>query len=141
MSVWRPHYRKDIDLLEGVQRRSLKVIEGFNVLCYEDRLRLVHLTSLETRRMRGDLIEVYKIMHGLTNPNPEDFFTFATSELRGHKYKLYKPRIKTDIGKFSFSFRVIDLWNSLPDEVVNAVSINSFKNKIDDIIKFGWGLK
>ena len=141
MSVWKPHYRKDIDLLEGVQRRSLKVIDGFNVLCYEDRLSAVHLTSLETRRIRGDLIEVYKIMHGLTNLNPEDFFTFATSELRGHKYKLYKPRIKTDIGKFSFSFRVIDLWNSLPDEVVNAGSVNSFKNKIDDVIKFGWGLK
>ena len=41
MSVWRPHYRKDIDLLEGVQRRALKIIDGFNVLSYEDRLSTV----------------------------------------------------------------------------------------------------
>jgi len=60
MSVWRPHYRKDIDLLEGVQRRALKLIDGFKDLSYEERLRAVHLTSLETRRMRGDLIEVYR---------------------------------------------------------------------------------
>ena len=82
MSVWRPHYRKDIELLEGVQRRALKLIDGFKDLSYEERLRAVHLTSLETRRMRGDLIEVYKIMHGLTNLSPDDFFSFSTSGLR-----------------------------------------------------------
>ena len=143
MSVWKPHYRKDINLLEGVQRRSLKSIDGYNILSYEDRLSAVHLTSLETRRIRGDLIEVYKIMHGLTNLDPNDFFTFSTSGLRGHKYrpKLFKPRVRTDIGKFNFSFRVIDFWNSLTDEVVDAVSVNSFKNKIDEVIKFDWGLK
>ena len=141
MSVWRLHYRKDIKLLEGVQRRTLKLIDGFNILSYEDRLRAVHLTSLETRRMRGDLIEVYKIMHGLANLNPEKFFTFSTSGLRGHRYKLFKPRVRTDIGKFSFFYRIVDLWNSLPDEVVDAVSMNCFKNKIDNIIKFGWGLE
>ena len=141
MSVWRPHYAKDIDLLERVQRRSLKMIDGFKTLSYEDRLKTVHLTTLETRRIRGDLIEVYKIMHGLTDINPEEFFSFSTSNLRGHRYKLFKPRVRTDIGKFSFSWRVVELWNALPDEVVSAVSINSFKNKLDLVIKHGWGLK
>ena len=141
MSVWRPHYRKDIDLLEGVQRRALKLISGFNVLSYEERLSAVHLTSLETRRIRGDLIEVYKIMHGFTDLNPENFFTFSTSGLRGHGFKLFKPRVRTDVGRFSFSYRVVELWNSLNVEVVDAVSVNSFKNKIDSVIEFGWGLK
>ena len=76
MSVWRPHYRKDIVLLDGVQRRSLKTIEGFNQLSYENRLKKVHLTTLETRRIRGDLIEVYKIMYGLMDVRPEDFLRF-----------------------------------------------------------------
>ena len=134
MSVWKPHYRKDIDLLEGVQRRALKIIDGFNVLSYEDRLSTVHLTTLETRRIRGDLIEVYKIMQGLTDLNPEDLFKFSTNNLRDHRYKLYKPRVRTDTGKFSFSFRVVNLWKALPDEVVSAVSVNSFKNKIDNVI-------
>ena len=51
MSVWKPHYRNDIDLLEGVQRRALKTIDGFNILSYEDRVKVVHLTTLETRRI------------------------------------------------------------------------------------------
>src|SRR5579872_3623035 len=63
MSVWKPHYKKDIDLLEGVQRRALKTIDGFSILSYEDRVKVVHLTTLATRRIRGDLIEVYKIMN------------------------------------------------------------------------------
>jgi len=108
MSVWKPHYWKDIDLLEGVQRRALKTIDGFNILSYEDRVKVVHLTTLETRRIWGDLIKVYKIMNGLTDLNPEDFFTFSTSGLRGHKHKLFKPRVRTDTGKYSFSFRVVD---------------------------------
>ena len=78
-------------------------------------------------------------MHGLTDLNPEDFFTFSTSGLRGHRYKLFKPRVRTDGGKFSFSFRLADLWNSLPDEAVDGGTVNSFKNKIDNIIKFDWG--
>src|SRR5437899_11858418 len=96
---------------------------------------------METRRMRGDLIEVYKIMHGHTNLNPEEFFTFSTSGLIGHRYKLFKPTVRTDFRKLSFSYRIVDLWNSLPDEIVDAVSMNCFKNKIDNIIRFGWGLK
>ena len=80
-------------------------------------------------------------MNGLTDVNPDAFFTFSTSGLRGHMHNLFKPRVRTDTGKYSFSFRVIDLWNSLPDDVVNAVPMKSFNNKIDVVIKFGWGLK
>ena len=99
------------------------------------------MRPLETWRIRDDLIEVYKIMHWLTDINPEEFFEFSTTNLRGHRYKLFKPRIRTDIGRFSFWSRVIEMWNALPDEVVSAVSISSFKNMIDVVIKFGWGLK
>ena len=127
MSVWRPPYRKGIDLLEGMQRRALKLIDG-NILSYEDRLRVVHLTSLETRRIRGDLIEVYKIMHGLTDLNSKDFITISASGLRGHRYKLFKPRVRTDVGNIYFSFRVMDLWNSLFGEVPDTSTMNSFKN-------------
>ena len=141
ISVWSPHYRKDIDLLEGVQRRALNLVEEFRSASYEEKLRRANLTSLETRRMRGDLIEVYKMIHGFTNVNINEFFTLATSGLRGHNFKLFKPRIHTDIYKFSFSNRVIDKWNALPYDVVNAPSINTFKNLIDKVIKFDWGFK
>jgi len=59
VQAWRPHFRKYIDLLEGVQRRATKLITSIKDKTYEDRLRLVNLTTLETRRL-CDLIEVFK---------------------------------------------------------------------------------
>ena len=61
IQAWRPHYQNDIDLIEGVQRRATKLISGINKTSYEERLRSVKLTTLETRRIRGDFIEVFKI--------------------------------------------------------------------------------
>jgi len=58
VQAWRPHFQKDIDLIEGVQRRATKLITSVKDKTYEERLRLLHLQSLETRRVRGDLIEV-----------------------------------------------------------------------------------
>jgi len=60
VQAWRPHFRKDIDLLEGVQRRTTKLITAIKDEIHEDRLRLVNLTTLETSKLRGDLIEVLK---------------------------------------------------------------------------------
>ena len=140
MSVWRPHYQKDIELLERVQRRALGLIEGFKDLRYEERLLRCNLTTLEVRRLRGDLIETFKLIRGFTDMDPGDFFEFSTTGLRGHNYKLFKPRVLTDVGKFAFSNRVVDHWNSLSYDVVNAGSVNSFKNRLDDEFKKGWGL-
>ena len=63
--AWRPNYRKDINLLEGVQRRATKLISSLKDKAYENRLSYLKLKTLETRRLRGDLIEVYKILKGL----------------------------------------------------------------------------
>ena len=65
IQAWRPHLRKDIDRLEKVQRRATKMIEGLEGCSYLDRLRILRLTTLETRFVRADLIEVYKIFNGL----------------------------------------------------------------------------
>ena len=56
MQVWNPYLKKDIDLLEGVQRRAANMILGYKHYCYEDRLALCQLSTLEGRRLRGDLI-------------------------------------------------------------------------------------
>ena len=69
----RPHFQKDIDLLEGVQRRATKLIPDLKDRSYEDRLRCLNLTTLKTRRIRGDLIEVFKIFRGLENLDPFAF--------------------------------------------------------------------
>ena len=88
--------------------------------------------------MRGDLIEVYKMMHGFTNIDISEFFILLTTGLRGHNYKLFKPRINTDVGKYSFSYRVVDAWNARSFDVVNASNIKSFKNLIGkQLLKWG----
>ena len=70
VQAWRPHYRKDVDKLEKVQRRATRMVEGLEGYSYEDRLRILGLTTLETRFLRADLIEVFKILRGFENLDP-----------------------------------------------------------------------
>ena len=86
-------------LLEGVQRRKTKLILDLKDKSYEDRLRCLNLTALETRRLRGDLIEVFKIFKCFDNLDPFTFFELSTAPTRGHSSKLVKPRCRLDIRK------------------------------------------
>ena len=88
IQAWRPHFQKDIDLIEGVQRRATKLISDLKDKSYENRLRILNLTTLETRRLRGDLIEVFKIFKGFDNLDPTMFFELSTAPTRGHSLKL-----------------------------------------------------
>ena len=132
IQVWRPYLQKDIDIIERVQRRATRMVEGLKGVCYEERLRRLHLTTLETRRTRADLIEVYKIFHGLEGLNVEDFFELShLSNTRGHEFKIYKRAFRTNLGKYSFGNRVIADWNSLPLQVVMTDSLLKFKILLD----------
>ena len=64
IQAWRPYRKKDIDMLEHIQRRATKITPGLRDLSYEERLKECGLTTLETRRLRGDHIEVLKIFNG-----------------------------------------------------------------------------
>ena len=119
--------RKDIDKLERVQRRATRLISEISQLSYEERLQQSRLTTLETRRIRGDQIEVFKIMHGYERLNKDMFFRIT----RGHSLALVKSHSRLDIRKYTFSQRVVNDWNKLPEECINATSVNMFKNKID----------
>ena len=85
--------RKGIDLL--VQKRATRLIIKDRNLSYSERLNRLNITTLETRRLRGDLIQVFKIFKGLDNIQYSDFFIMA--ELRGHELKVYKPQVHLDI--------------------------------------------
>jgi len=74
IQAWRPHYQKDIDLIQGVRRRATKLISGLMGYTYEDRLHILKLTTSETRRIRGDLIEVLKMFKGFDKLDPLVFF-------------------------------------------------------------------
>ena len=126
------HGLSAIHCLESVQRAATRLISGFKELSYEQR-RSTGLTTLEARRQRGDLIECYKILTGKENIDSHQFFHLSDNShgLRGHSLKLSVNRSRLDLRKNFFSQRVISSWNSLPQHVVDATSVNTFKNRLD----------
>jgi len=60
---------------------------------------------------------------------------------RGHSHKLFKKRVRLDVGKYCFSNRVCDEWNQLPGEIVNAGSVDSFKGRLDQYYRGIRGFK
>ena len=103
--VWCPRYQKDIHSLERVQKRATKLIRELRHLPYEERLRELDLPSLTYRRLRGDLIEVYKLFNNKEDININNFFKISDSATtRGHPYKLHKKQCRLDVRK-TFSRR------------------------------------
>ena len=140
IQAWNPYLRKDVDMLEKIQRRATKLIPGLRDLTYEERLNECGLTTLETRRLRGDQIEVFKILNGYENIDSNIFFEIKESKItRGHNYTLVKKQSRLDVRKYSFSQRTINVWNNLSTDCVQASSVNRFKNKIDKyLVKAGY---
>jgi len=97
-SVWSPHYQKDKELLERVQYRLKRMIKGFSSLPYGERLLRLGFWTLEERRNRCDLIEVFKMLYGYTEIDIRVLFTLDGNDkgLRGHSKKICKPRFNTD---------------------------------------------
>ena len=130
-SVWAPYKKELINDLEKVQRRATKQLPGFKDKSYEDRLRTLKLPTLQYRRIRGDMLEVFKIMNNHYDKDASVHLPQPPGVTRGHDKKLFQRRYKKDIRKYSFTNRIVTIWNSLPNDVVNAPSINSFKNRLD----------
>ena len=84
------------------------------------------------------MIEMYKLTHGMYNYNPDLIVKFRDKSilrtgLRGHKYMIDKIFINSKIKKHFLSNRIANLWNSMPEKVVNSFSINNFKNNLDKL--------
>ena len=90
------------------------------------------MTTLETRRLRGDLIEMFKMLKGFDKTSLS-IATNKLSNLRGHSLKLFKHRFNTSIGKFVFVNRTVDEWSKLSEDIVSCNTVNCFKNKLDRI--------
>ena len=132
IQAWRPYRKKDIDILERVQRRATKMIQKLTNISYEMHLKECGLTTLETKRLRGVQIVVFKILNGYENIDRNIFFSVKEERrTRGHGITLAKKQCRLDIRKFSFSQRTVNEWNRLSADCVGASTVNMFKNKID----------
>ena len=132
---WSPHYIRDIDKLEKVQRRATKIVPFLHDKPYEERLRILNLPTLAERRLRGDMIEVFKIMKGFENVDRTQFFKLVNEvtpyDTRGHQYRIWSPQSSSLTRRKHFDIRILTHWNKLPEKVVNSKSVNEFKNKLD----------
>ncbi len=117
--VWAPWHKKDIDVLEKVQAKCSKICKSD--LTYQ---------PLKLRRIQTDLCEVYKFLNGLYKTPANTLFTIPQRQLRGHSSKLSKSYSRTEVRKHFFTNRVVDVWNSLPEDVVSAPSLSCFKRKL-----------
>lgn len=134
--VWCPYLIKDIDILENVQRRFTRFLPSLRDLPYNARLSHLNLDTLYARRLRFDLITVYKVFHGLIKINPSSLFHLSTDfRTRGHNYKLFVSHSRLDIRKYFFSCRVIPMWNALPVSCVQASSVPLFKTRLSNFLQ------
>ena len=134
--LWHTGYILDLRALENVQRRWTKRIDGMDTLDYANRLRSLNLYSVQGRLIRADMIQCWKIFNGKSCIRPDELFDCPPQDrTRGHRYRIFPTLTHTDIRKRSFSVRCITLWNTLPEEVVCAADLNSFKRLLREHVQ------
>ena len=126
VQVWNPSYIEDKKKIERIQNRFTRLLPHGPVMTPEERNQYLKLTDHETRRLRGDLILMYKMISaGELTPKTE-------TRTRGHSKAIEIERARTNLRSHSFHFRNSRTWNSLPEEVVSAKDINEFKTMLDN---------
>ena len=133
--IWNPTLKKYIDLLENVQRKFTKRIPSIQSTSYLERLEFLKLESLELRRLHFDLIYYYKILHNLTPHDPNVFFTFHNppASVRCASPILVRPTKGSTLYFSSFSYRSINAYNFLPNELKEINSLPAFIKRLKQI--------
>ena len=129
--VWNPVYIGDSEKLEKVQNKFTKLLKHGSVMSPEERNDMLGLTDHKTRRLRGDLIQLYKFSEsGRLNRKPDHSIRRRIDNTKA----IIKTRSRTNIRAHTFINRNTNIWNALPEQVVSADSVNAFKSEIDQYL-------
>ena len=120
--AWCPHLQKDIDKLESVQRRATKMITGISKLPYYLRLRKCGLLSLQDKKKKADMLEVFNIINGFTYIDTKRIFELIHIPRPGRHKSIVRHHSRLDARHKFFSQRVIKPWNTLPSDCVNCTN-------------------
>ena len=121
--------------LSASRLRATKLISEIRNKGYEMRLQALDLLTFEQRRLRGQLIETFKIIRGHSTLDPNLIFSFSNNPTWGHEFKLEAPMFRTNKFRDLMTVKVCALWNSLPMEVVYSTLVKAFKRNLDEIIR------
>ena len=145
IAAWNPWTEADIQCLEAVQKRLVRLLSDVTGESYEEKLRVAGLTTLRDRRERGDAIEVFKTLKRMNNIDVDRWFKVVGESARplrsntlvegGDEVRkenvLEIERCNLEIRKNFFVVRAAKTWNEIPEEVKKATSLNGFKNAYD----------
>ena len=138
--AWSPWQTGDIDVLERIQKTAINLITNLQGRTYKDKLSELGLRSLRDRRIRLDLIQTFKIVHGFDRVDHSTWFKMVGDNVirptRNTAYpkNIIGDRSNTEIRRNFFSNRVVPTWNALPTELKDSRSVGMFKSGLDKII-------
>ena len=136
--AWSPWTQANINCLENIQQRAVRLVSGLRSQDYKDRLQELKLLSLKDRRIKTDMITTYKILNGFDRVDSSTWFKQINqtrrTRLNADPANLESSFSKTEIRRNFFSIRVPDIWNKLPANVKSSTSINMLKSRYDDYL-------
>lgn len=131
VAVWNPYLQRDIEVLERVQHRATKVSRELKKMTYEDRCRQLKLTSLVERRIRGDMIQQFKISSGLEEVRWASN-QIVVEGIAGRREQMRREIVRSCAQRFNFfTNRIVNNWNKLALETIEAKSTAGFKSRFD----------
>ena len=139
VQAWSPWYKSDVDTLEKVQKRAVNMVVGLKGRTYEEKLKEIGLMSLKQRRLRGDMIQIWKYIHGKC-PMAHDMLGMSVDQHSrltrhtGKPFNLARVKCNLEIRKNFFTVRCVDAWNHLPAKVQAEEDLAKFKIAYDKFV-------